>query len=124
MRATTTLLRIAFALAAMAIPALALPGEAFAATLGTLASQAGADLRSFGTLLLVGCAIGGFCTFAAGLYDFVKSANQPAQGKGPALIKCIVGALLLGISYFINAVSGTFGGSGATTGLGALSGLQ
>jgi hypothetical protein len=91
-----------------------------AGTLGGIAKSATSDLVSIGGLVEVGAYIAGIVFVTLGITKFVQASNQPGSPKGPAMVYCIAGVALLGIGAMITATSGTFGGSGASTGLGKL----
>lgn len=104
------------------IPALAVAGirSAHAATLGSIASSASSDLVNVGKLIEYGAYIIGFVFVLAGFMKLAQTSNQPGAPKGPALMMIIIGVALLGIGAIIMATSGTFGDSGASSGLGKL----
>jgi hypothetical protein len=93
---------------------------ALAATIGSVATSAASDLLNVGSLVLYGAYLGGLIFVVVGLFKLIQLSQQPGQPKAPALWMILVGVLLLGIGFFINTVSNTFGDSGASQGLGKL----
>jgi hypothetical protein len=93
--------------------------NAKAITIGSIAKTATGDVVNVGGLVEVGAYVGGAILFVTGIYKIVQ-ATQSQQPKGPALMCMIAGVALLGIGTIISAASGTFGGGGASQGLGKL----
>ncbi|MDR1856635.1 MAG: hypothetical protein LBR22_05685 [Desulfovibrio sp.] len=96
------------------------PIRALAASLGDLALRAESDIGKFGRLIQVGAFVAGLGLVVTGLMNLSQTSHQPGAPKGPALTRILVGVILLGLAVFIQAVSGTFGGEGASQGIGRL----
>lgn len=94
--------------------------SAYAASLGSLASNATSDLLNVGKLIEMGAYLIGLCFVVTGFMKLAQTSNQQGAPKGPGAMLILIGVVLLGIGVFISATSSTFGDSGASTGLGKL----
>jgi hypothetical protein len=85
-----------------------------------MASSAASDSLQIGKMLEVVAYLAGFCLVVAGFLQLRQASMQPGSPKAPAGWTILIGVFLLGVGAFASSVSGTFGGSGAETGLGKL----